>query len=99
MKRNDTLTLVLPGFLELVGSTSGLQKVAIKEEVRVAAAAEVIQCSPDTVKRLIDSGAIFGERLTDRPKSMYKVCGACVASWREFRRPCEAHTPQNSHAS
>lgn len=97
MKRRDTQTLLLPGFLEWIETDSGVEKIAIKSEIRVAAAAQVIQCSPDTVKRLIESGAIHGHRLSDRPNSLYKVCGACVDHWRRLRRACPDH--RNSHAS
>jgi hypothetical protein len=91
MKR-DTATMILPGFLELIDD-DGINKVSIKPEVRVAPAAQIIGCSADTVKRLIESGAIHGWRLSDRPNSLFKVCGACVTSWRLLRCACAAHSP------
>lgn len=52
------------------------QAAAKLEEIDVAKAARIAQCSRDTMRRLLESGAIDGWRLT--PRSPWRVDKASV---------------------
>jgi len=83
MKRADTNTLILPGFMELIQTTAGLDKIQLRGEITVAEAARVLNCSRNTIYAMVDDGTIPARRLRDVPKSKMLLCGATVAARRQ----------------
>jgi hypothetical protein len=82
MKRPATNHPLLPGFLELVRTPAGTEKIQLRAEISVAEAARVLNCSRDTIYAMVDDGTIPARRLRDVPKSKMLVCGVAVAARR-----------------
>lgn len=87
MKRacRDDSTLVLPGFIELFRSSDGTATVRIHEigqEISVADAARLLNCSDDVIRWLCDAGRLKWRTLTDRPRSKRLICGKSLEEYR-----------------
>ena len=83
MKRADTKTMILPGFLEMIQTPAGLDKIQLRGEISVAEACRVLNCSRNTIYAMVDDGTIPARRLRDVAKSKMLLCGAAVAARRQ----------------
>jgi len=81
MKKPDVNTLILPGFMELVQLPSGLQKIAVRDQLRVSQVAAMLKCDPETVRGMCEDGTLTAWRLTDRSKSCYVIDRASVEAY------------------
>lgn len=85
-RRTDMHTMLLPGIIEMIRLPDGTASARIKEfdqEMDVDEAARFLGCKPDSVRWLIEEGALAARRLTTRPRSKYKVSSKSVAAYRE----------------
>jgi len=98
MKRRDSLTPLLPGFLEYIETAGGLTKVQVKETISTAEAAKVMGMSPSSAKRMGEAGAIFARRKTHLNNSHWKFCGRCCEAWAKLMTPCADHRTPESRA-
>jgi hypothetical protein len=81
MKR-DTQTLLLP-FMEIVPNAAGIPSVKLTDEITVAEACRILNCSRNTIYALVDDGTLPARRLRDVAKSKMLVCGKTVAARRQ----------------
>jgi excisionase family DNA binding protein len=80
--RRDTSTLLLPGFLELVPTEAGLERIQIRSEITVGEASRILNCSRTTIYALIDDGTLPARRLRDVPRSKLLIHGPAVVARR-----------------
>ena len=73
---------LLPGFLELVRTPAGTDKIQLRSEISVAEASRILNCSRNTIYAMVDDGTIPARRLRDVPRSKMLVCGVAVAARR-----------------
>jgi excisionase family DNA binding protein len=75
MKRStDNQTLMLPGFLQLVATASGVSRIEIKADLTVGEAAKLANLCDKTIHALCDDGTLEAYRIRpDLPRSHRRI--------------------------